>query len=439
MHALVDVAEPLMTRFQVATHAHRNHDIGDMTRLANWGKSFWLDGNVVLAVSPYNPYRRARMIEKHWDKAQPNIALWEKQGAEQPTLLLALGRRYLSSRQLDDAQRCLARAVELDPSLEPRKAFAELQKQRGDVRAWIVALHELAKDPQSDFDVEAIPMLVANYYIGQRMWDAARPYADGAARTGGARALLTAGLVYEGLQEFDRAAELIRKSSVSDEELAPQWYFLCKRTGLPSADAAYPAAEAYVDQRSTLRQNSHSVELYDQMVPGTIFLLANKPGAARRYLEEDYMRSRTPRAGLFVVTVASKQVDQARHAAMLEEITKKTSKKNQAAQPLAFRLAQLMADDLSTGGKAEFNHQDVDKLIASGSVVEQIELNYFLAEYLRSHSKTDEAIEYWKRCMAGVPLNAHCRTLAGAELAQRGVGPASYKAALQTPLPPDGR
>ena len=110
----------------------------------------------------------------------------------------------------------------------------------------------------------------------------------------------------------------------------------------------------------------------------------------------------------------------------------------QRHKPLVL-LAALLADDLAKGGKGQIDLDAAQRQCSSAGAADQINYNYFLAKYLSLHGKADEAVRYWTRCMTclGEAMNMRLfsRTLAGAELLQRGTTPADYKAALQQPQP----
>ncbi len=96
-----------------------------------------------------------------------------------------------------------------------------------------------------------------------------------------------------------------------------------------------------------------------------------------------------------------------------------------------------MAEDLKKGGKGEIDLSAADKLVAAAAEVERCNIRYFLGQYLAQHGKADQAVQYWKKCMACTSLTQFSRTLAGAELLDRGVKPEDYKALLQAPASDD--
>ena len=55
----------------------------------------------------------------------------------------------------------------------------------------------------------------------------------------------------------------------------------------------------------------------------------------------------------------------------------------------------------------------------------------FLARYLQTHGKRNEAIHYWKERLASTDVASYFRTFAGAALCDLGLTPESYKALLE--------
>jgi hypothetical protein len=101
-------------------------------------------------------------------------------------------------------------------------------------------------------------------------------------------------------------------------------------------------------------------------------------------------------------------------------------------------LATMIAEDLKKGGKAEIDFSAADKVAATiANQTDRCEFHYFLGKYLSLHGKPDQAVRYWKKCMGCPTMYAMCRTLAGAELVERGVKPEEYKELLKEPATED--
>ena len=98
-----------------------------------------------------------------------------------------------------------------------------------------------------------------------------------------------------------------------------------------------------------------------------------------------------------------------------------------------------IAADLAAGGKGEIDLAAADKLNdelkaktrkqpASAKTRSAIAFDYFLGRYLSLHGKPDEAIKHWKKCVAETEtFDSTTRSIAGAELYDRGIKPESYK------------
>ena len=90
----------------------------------------------LLKVSPYHPYARAILIEKDWEKVKDQAAAWEKEPADSPAVLAALGRHYSDTKKYDEAQRVLSRYIELSPDLWAYQTLAANFKAQGKIDRW---------------------------------------------------------------------------------------------------------------------------------------------------------------------------------------------------------------------------------------------------------------------------------------------------------------
>lgn len=61
----------------------------------------------LLEVSPHAPYPVARLIELDWEDVAPRVPGWEREHEQHPMVLGRIARRYLTTRQWPDAERCL--------------------------------------------------------------------------------------------------------------------------------------------------------------------------------------------------------------------------------------------------------------------------------------------------------------------------------------------
>lgn len=103
-------------------------------------------------------------------------------------------------------------------------------------------------------------------------------------------------------------------------------------------------------------------------------------------------------------------------------------------------LAGLIERDLAQAGQGQIDLKAVDKLRAT--IQDPYELGYFdlfLARYLQTHGKRDDAIRYWKERIAASYALSYCRTQAGAALRELGLTPESSKTTPERATPSDAK
>lgn len=421
--------------WETASLAHSDETIGCLAySSAVWHVSHKASYRRVLEVSPFSPFARAALIEGDWKLTERDAAQWEKESAGQPNVLMALGQQYLTARKLDDAERCLAAAAKLAPSVKGAQLLAEVYKQRGDTQRWIATLEALSNDPQSGVDAAKIPLLISQHFLNRRQFEQALPWAEKAANAGDSRGVAQAAAICEGLQDWASSEKWIKQMSLM--ESPHMWFFWCKRTGQGDMAAAHRLALDYFQKRDELRKTSVRTDpqLYMQVIPGTFYLLVGDVNKARVCFEEEFFRNHDAVCGLQAILIADQQQNTKGRDTMLADLKNDRWQKEEHPQLVA--LSQLFAADLAKGGACKLDWAAIDKLSAAATADEQMPFHYFVAVYARSHGNEDKAIEYWRRCITRTPINSLSRTLAGVALLDRGIGPADYKAELQTPVAP---
>lgn len=388
--------------------------------------------NQLLLLSPRSPPARAYLIEFDWPKVSPFAAEWEQESAAHAGVLTALGMQYLKAKQLDDAERCLAAAVKLEPDIRNRASLAEIYKQRGDTEKWVELMEKLAVD--SPGESGRIRAAIAGYFLARRELERARELAEASGEEQEYEGMVVASAVHEVLQDW-------RNSEFWVEELAKEhpvhryeWFFWCKRTGQGNLSAANTEAGEFLKDRR--RWVGESTEYSRFELPAVIHLLRDELQEARGFFEGQLKRTSDTWAGLHAALIADAQKDEKSRDAFLKLIfeTPATAYARRLPKRVELRaVAQWIIDDLAAGGKGETSREALDKTLGGATLSEGAHCFYILGAYLERCGKSDAAIEYWKRCMLLPPLHGLSRTLSGAALTKKGIKPESYREALQRP------
>ena len=161
----------------------------------------------LLAVSPDSPYAKTYLIEDDWPNVRQYAEAWEKEAAHQPTVLAALGKRHFEDGKLAAAERCLKAALSMAPEEPTYSQLALVYKKLGQEDKWLATLEECLKRCGGGSDGAGVRQTIALHFMEHKQFEKAEPYAEEAAKSGSAWALLTAGACQEGLQDWDAAEE----------------------------------------------------------------------------------------------------------------------------------------------------------------------------------------------------------------------------------------
>lgn len=388
--------------------------------------------NQLLLLSPRSPLARAYLCEFDWPKVSQHAAQWEQESAGHPGVLTALGMQYVKAKQLDDAERCLAAAVKLEPDIRNRASLAEIYKQRGDTEKWVEQMEKLAVD--SPGEAGRIRAAIAGYFLGRRELERARELAEVSGEEKEYEGMLVASAVHEVLQDWRNSEFWVEEIAKDHPIYRYQWYFWCKRTGQGNVAAANAEAGEFLKDRK--RWAGESTEYSRFEIPAVIHLLREEFNEARPLFEAQLKHTSDTWSGLHAALIADAQKDVKSRDAFLKQIfeTPATAYARRLPKRVELRaVAQYIIDDLAAGGRGETSRVELDKTIGGATLTEGAHCFYLLGAYLERCGQGDAANEYWRRCMLLPPLHGFSRTLSGAALTKKGIKPESYREALQHP------
>ncbi len=386
----------------------------------------------LLAVSPYHPLARSRLIGYAWNDVKKDAVKWERTSATQPAVLLALSKQYAAAKD-PAADRLLKAAAEANPTAEYIAAIAAQYAKEGKTAEWLAAMKRLAEMPDVP-DRGRIRAAIIDYYLNRGQWQDAREHAEDAIKAGTTDGLVAAAGFYEAQQIWEPAEAQYRKASEEDPAAAFEWYFFCKRTGHGDEAAAHRVAAKYMNDREGLKNQNPQPHLYMQILPGAYYLLLKKPETARQFFEDEFRRNADPYCGMQVALISDRLNEKKLRDQRLAEIGsryhewKRLSDDRPHDEIVA--LAAIFVADLAKKGEGDLDLDAIDKLTGAREM-ERINCYYFVGEYLRLHGKLEKAVDVWQKCMPRLPMRAVNRTLAGSALFEAGIGPDEYATAVK--------
>lgn len=412
-------------------HAMLDNVASDLTAKIRWETKISPvpKSKLLLSISPFSPYARARLVEHDWGAYLIRAATWEEESAGHPVVLRALAKKYAEDKHYDDTIRCYNKAIAISPDKATYEALAAVYREQGNEPMWLATLEEHLKTPDYGLAHARIRSNIAQHFISKRQWAKALPYALGAAECGSDWGLYSAADCHEGMRNWQLAEGVLREIAERYDSSRLAWYFFCRRTGQGDLAAARALAREYLTNPDTDRRQLEWFSV------GDFYLLEGDGETALKHFERCYQKTNDPYEGFRIALVADQLKETQRRDAALQQIQQKGTdfivySTNKPREHL-LALADMILDDLDAGGRGEIDLAGADKLASAiEDDLARMNFHYYLAKYLDLHGKPDAAIHYWKLCLAHTGVTDWCRTLAGAELIARGYAPDCYLTVL---------
>ncbi len=255
-------------------------------------------------VSPHDPLAIVAQIEGARPNSTPEF--WqdlEKRYKDQPVIMRALGIWHYQHQQWPDAERCLARFVELSPDQAGFAWLADVQLKQNDRQKWQETLEKSLAAEDFALSHAKTRSMLARYFMTEKQFDKALPYADAAAETGAGWAMLLAAECHQHLEHWTEAEALIRQTAERYPGQELDWYFWCRKTGHGEEKQALQFAMRQVSVMS--RRND--AEAWSQL--GTLFWLSDQLTAARTAYQKSFQKQGNPWIALMLAEVCDEGHD----------------------------------------------------------------------------------------------------------------------------------
>ena len=345
----------------------------------------------ILSSSPYQPYARAVLIDKAWDYVKEKVPEWEKESGDTPALLAALARRYTDAKQYEDAERILSHYIDLSPDGGAFRLSASTYKAQGKIDRWRETLEASLKAEDFGLDHARARVAIADYYMEQKQWDKARPYAEQAAATWAEWAMNCAARCAEGEKDWARAEEWYRRETARYPGTSwAVWYFFCKRTG--QGDLA--AARASVDQY--LANTAAQISIQNEEFAGCFHWLEGQLEKAKSEFASAYSARTSVSAAICLAMILDDEKNVAKRNEMMGELVAKHGDK----APKSIAICRLFLDSVLApdGTKKALDLAALDGLISSIPEENRGNAEFFGAWFLKNHNHPDEAKKYFRHC-----------------------------------------
>jgi hypothetical protein len=338
----------------------------------------------MLANSPYAPMARAEIIAHDPKVTKDELAAWEKE-AQHPEVFMALARRALAENRPADAEKPLTKAIELSPDQATYRLLAEAYRKKGDEDKWLATLEKYLKEPDPGLGHAQVRVEIANHFMAKKDYKRAQPYAEAAADTWAAWAMLCASKCADGLEEWDKAEQWARNVSERYQESVHVWFFWCLRTGHGDRAAAQQMVEKHLEKVGTRRSVADvAVDAVYQAATGK-----------REKTAELFLAVHQRQANPAMLLTAALEYDALGDKAKRDRALAAWPEKSAYAP-----LVTLLRKELEKGEKEVPTKEEVEAAFKQMPADAQSFASYVVGRFLLTRGQKDLASEYLKRCIA---------------------------------------
>jgi TPR repeat protein len=353
-----------------------------------------LSGKWFSAISPHSPRGIACRIEAitfiEAENERGKWSDWEKQFHSFPIVLRTLAEAYLKENKTADAERCLVDYVKSSPEYWAFQTLADIYQARGETDRWRETLETFLEHPSYGLEPARVRVTLADHFMERGEWDRAVEYADAAAQTGAAWAMLCASQCHEARGDWEESEEWVRLTSERYRGQGTKWYDWCLRTGRGDRE---PARELAIAAASRLVQTNDSGWF---LKLGLYHLVDGDDPRAQSMFKTAYERAGGAYVGMQVVLLSDvlKKLDDRNNAlkAVLEAPAADAPDKTMPDEFIEFAslLRKLPLDQTFRPSAA-----DVDALVERAEPTAKSNIAYFMGRWSKLAGDLDEAKRYF--------------------------------------------
>lgn len=366
----------------------------------------------ILGLSPENPFAMSLVIETDFEKAKPHLAEWAKKGLDYPRILGSLGRRYSEVKEYDKANELLESYIKESPEHWAFERLAKNYKEQGDDARWLEILNRyLSEGEDHGLEHAKVQVEIADYYMDQRQFAKARPFADDAAQTGAGWAMLCVGRCYEGLKEWKRAEawyQLLSQRYPSSSIGA--WLKFCKRTGHGDLKSAQQLVDLYNARVATLLKSQPQPT--DPLDAGYSAWLSGAKAEAVEHFRKAYQSSAPIMSGLSLMAIADEEGDAQQRDGILKEMAAKYA----ARSPKLFNVLKLFSDAFAKGDRAVPESGALEAALQDVAINMRGNTEFYVGWFLRKRGNSGDAEKYFRRSVETTTTYVWVKQLANAAL-----------------------
>jgi tetratricopeptide (TPR) repeat protein len=351
----------------------------------------WAPAHNLLRFDPESPLGRAALIESKWEEARPQAEAWEKDHGGGDTIVIAqLGLHDLKAGKLEEAERRLATALGRSPDRWIFDGLVAIYRQKGQTSRWKKSVDLFLASEDQNLDHAHAALDFARYLMDKGQYAEARPYAERAAASWAGWAMPWAAYCAEKLDDWKAAEQWIARTSQRYGSNWLDWFTWCQRTGRGDAHSAAELVESQVEagRRPASEQEAMHVAV--------VYLLDDKPDAARRLLEDLFEEKHDTTTGVWLAWAC----DRAGNAKARNAALKAIADDKKPVGPKTARVVGVLADWLAKGEKTPSDLKRIDAILAEIDPPGRPNTAAIAGLFLDRHGKKDDAERYLRQADA---------------------------------------
>lgn len=379
------------------------------------GSTMWI--RRMQQVNPHQPFTIARTISQDWTQVKDRLDELEERYQNSAAVQGALGKHYSSRKRYDEAERCLKRQVELDPSKSTYTSLATNYKEQDKEEQWLATLEEFLENHESlGLEHAQVRHTIARHFMKKDEWERAWPYAEEAAQSYSEWGLRCAKDCAEGLDDLEKAEEYIRAISGRYRGNELSWYMWCKRFNYGDLDAAREQVREYIDSLSV----PTDIQLFD--VISMFHLLEGEWKDALDPTERAFQGTNDPYLGLHLFTLCEKIGHPTLRDKTLQTIAErgKEYRQNNRIRKEMIEVAKLFREFHDSGEEKKLDLKQIESILKDAKPWDRTDIDYFIGRFLQTHGEEADAKKYFLRC-AQSKSDRYTRVLAAAWLHEQGL------------------
>lgn len=313
----------------------------------------------------------------------------EEQYSGDVSLQQLLSKSYVNRGDVDGAERCARRWIELRPGYAAWQQLADIAALRGDEQAWLAAIDAALEEPVPGLEHAETGSKVARYFLDRSEPERALPYAEGAAATGAAWAMLRAAEVHDALGHWDESNEYRQATARRYPDQSVNWYFWCLRMGKGDIDEAERAARDYL-----LGLGDRSID--DEMRLAILEIVSENSFRSYERTQRLAHIGNEPYYAWFAFVLADLRDDDAVRQEMLQLVID-TSRNDGIFLAGTDAIAGYLQEWFAAGAQTPLDRALLDREIAKLRDNSPTNMWFFLSQVLQQHGSDSDSLEYLRR------------------------------------------